>query len=335
LKILVLGGTVFLGRTLVEAALEQGHSVTLFNRGQTHPQLFPQVETLIGDRGGDLSALEGRKWDVVIDTCGYLPPDVRRTAELLADAVQHYTFISTVQVYADLSKPDVDEQSEVATLADQTSKELNAETYGPFKALCEEAVMNAFPGRALGVRPGLIVGPHDASDRFTYWVERVSQGSEVLVAGPPARPVQFIDVRDLAGWVLHMAKDGTTGIFNAVGPARPVTMQDLMEACRESSASEATFTWVDDVFLLEHGVQPWSEMPMWFPRTETEFTGLFSIRGDKAFRTGLVHRPMQETISDTLTWAVARPQEYERKAGITRHREAELLKAWREKSRQV
>jgi 2'-hydroxyisoflavone reductase len=331
-KILIIGGTVFLGRTIVEAALEQGHSVTLFNRGQTHPQLFSQAEKLIGDRSVDLSALRDRKWEVVIDTCGYLPPDVRRSAEMLSDAVEHYTFISTVQAYADLSKPDLGEQSDTATLSDQATEELSAETYGPFKAICERAVMHAFPGRALVVRPGLIVGPHDASDRFTYWVVRVSQGGEVMVAAPPDRPVQFIDVRDLAGWILRMAAERRHGIFNAVGSAKPVTMGNFLEACRESISGDATFTWVDDAFLLQHEVQPWSEMPMWFPKDETEFAGLFSVRGDKALQAGLNPRPMHETIGDTLAWAVARPQEYEMKAGITRHREAELLKAWHEMS---
>jgi 2'-hydroxyisoflavone reductase len=221
MEILVIGGTVFLGRALVEAALEKDHRVTLFNRGKSNPECFPEVEKLLGDREIDLSILEGRSWDVVVDTCGYVPRVVRKSAELLADAVEHYTFISTVSVYADLSTPHNDEHAAVGKIEDETIEKVTGETYGPLKALCEQAVMKAMPDRVLVVRPGLIVGPHDPSDRFTYWVQRVSRGGEVLAPKPASMPVEFIDVRDLAEWILRMVEIRETGIYNAVGPGQP------------------------------------------------------------------------------------------------------------------
>ncbi len=206
MKLLVLGGTVFLGRHLVEAATARGHSVTLFNRGQHNPELYPEVEKLRGDRDSDLSALQGRRWDAVIDTCGYLPRAVRASAELLADAVDHYTFISSISVYADFHTPAMDESAPVGTLADETVEEVTGETYGPLKALCEQAAERALPGRVLNIRPGLIVGPHDPTDRFTYWPVRVARGGEVLAPGRPHVPVQVIDGRDLAEWTVRMVE---------------------------------------------------------------------------------------------------------------------------------
>ena len=189
MNLLILGGTVFLGRHLVEAALARGHAVTLFNRGQHNPDLFPEVERLRGDRDGDLQALEGRRWDAVVDTCGYVPRVVRASAEMLAPNVDHYTFISSISVYADTSKPGIDEQAPVGTLDDPTTEEVTGESYGPLKALCEQAAEAAMPGRVLNIRPGLIVGPHDPTDRFTYWVRRVAEGGEVLAPGNPHAPV--------------------------------------------------------------------------------------------------------------------------------------------------
>jgi len=329
MKILVIGGTVFLGRALVEAALEKGHKVTLFNRGKSNPELFPGVEKLIGDRATDLSILEGRRWDVVVDTCGYMPRVVRQSAELLAGSVDHYTFISTVSVYADLSKPNTDEHSPVGILEDETTEEVTGETYGPLKALCEQAVMDAMPGRVLVVRPGLIVGPHDMSDRFTYWVQRVSEGDEVLAPSPPTLPVEFIDVRDLADWILHMVEARQTGIYNAVGPGQPVTMEQFLNTCKIVSGSDARFIWVDEAFLLQNEVQPWIEMPMWLPTENPEFSGMFAIHGEKAIKAGLIHRPIQETIGDTLAWAQTRPDGTKMRAGISHQRERELIRLWK------
>jgi 2'-hydroxyisoflavone reductase len=329
MKILVIGGTVFLGRALVEAALEKGHRVTLFNRGKSNPDLFPAAEHLIGDRETDLSILEGRRWDVVIDTCGYVPRVVRKSAELLADAVEHYTFISTVSVYADLSTPHNDEHAAVGKIEDETIEEVTGETYGPLKALCEQAVIKAVPDRVLVVRPGLIVGPHDPSDRFTYWVQRVSQGGEMLAPEPASMPVEFIDVRDLAEWILLMVETRETGIYNAVGPGRSLTLEQFLNACKMVSGSDACFLWVDGTFLLQNDVQPWSEMPMWLPTEAPEFSGIFAINIEKALSAGLVHRPVEATIGDTLAWVKTRPDGYEMRAGLSGQREEALLRLWK------
>jgi 2'-hydroxyisoflavone reductase len=331
MDLLILGGTVFLGRAIVEAALALGHTVTLFNRGKSNPHLFPNVENLIGDRSADLSALEGRRWDAVIDTCGYVPRVVQQSAQLLANTVDHYTFISTVSVYADLSQPGIDENAPVGTIEDETTEEITGETYGPLKALCEQEIVNAMPNRGLVIRPGLIVGPHDRSDRFTYWVLRVSQGGEVLAPEPLTLHVEFIDVRDLAEWILCMVENRQTGIYNAIGPGQLLTMEQFLSTCKRVSASDAKFIWVEGAFLLQNDVQPWSEMPMWIPAEDPEFSGVLAVNGDKALNAGLVHRPVEETISDTLAWAKTRSEGYEMKAGISRQREGELIELWKDR----
>ncbi len=218
MRILILGGTVFVGRHLVEAALARGHEVTLFNRGQHGPDLYPGVEKLRGDRDGGLDALRGRRWDAAIDTCGYVPRIVRASATLLANAVDHYTFISSVSVYPEAHTRHLDEDSPVGALDDESVEDVTPETYGPLKALCEQAAEGAMSGRALTIRPGLIVGPHDPTDRFTYWPRRVAQGGEVLAPGRPERPVQIIDARDLAAWTLQLVASGARGVYNATGP---------------------------------------------------------------------------------------------------------------------
>lgn len=215
MKILVLGGTRFLGRHIVEAALAGGHDITLFNRGQNNPDLFPEVEKLRGNRDGDLSALQGRQWDAVIDTCGFVPRIVQASAALLADSVRHYTFISSISVYADFSKPAMNENAPVGTMQDESIEEITAETYGPLKALCERTAEKAMPGRVLHIRPGYIVGPFDPTDRFTYWPRRVATGGEMLAPGRPDSQIQFVDVRDLANWIIRMVETNRTGVFNA------------------------------------------------------------------------------------------------------------------------
>ncbi len=296
MKLLILGGTKFLGRHLVEAALARGHEVTLFNRGQHNPGLFPQVETLIGDRDGKLDALRGRRWNAVIDTSGYVPRIVRMSAELLADAVEHYTFISTVSVYR-LDKPAVDEQGAIGTIEDETNEEFLGPNYGPLKALCERAVQTALPGRSLIVRPGLIVGPHDSTDRFTYWPQRVARGGEVLAPGRSDVPIQVIDARDLAEWTVKMTEAQNTGVYNATGPASPMTLEQVLQECRTASESDATFTWVSDAFLEEQKVGPWLEIPLWIPEAyvmpgeDKPSVGLFQIDCSKAIAAGLSFRP--------------------------------------------
>jgi 2'-hydroxyisoflavone reductase len=332
MRLLILGGTVFLGRHIVEAALQRGHTVTLFNRGQHNAELFPQVERLRGDRRaeGGLDVLKGRAWDVVIDTCGYIPREVRASAGLLAGAVERYLFISTESVYADFRTAGIDESYPTGTLADESVEDVTGETYGPLKVLCERAAEAALPGRTLILRPGLIVGPHDPTDRFTYWPARVARGGEMLAPARPDYPIQFIDVRDLAGWTVTLAEQRATGTFNADGLPNAVTLGALLETSRAQSSSNAPVQWVAESFLLEHKVAPWSELPLWIPEGDGDAVGFATISVHKARDAGLVQRPLAETVRDTLAWLATRPADHQWRAGLTPEREAELLQRWRE-----
>jgi len=325
MKLLILGGTIFLGRHIVEAALARNHEVTLFNRGQHNADLFPAVEKLHGDRTKDLSALAGRRWDAVIDPSGYVPRHVRATAEALADRVDHYTFISTISVYPDFSQPNIDENAPVGQLADESVEEVTGESYGPLKALCEQAAEQALPGRVFNMRPGLIVGPFDPSDRFTYWPQRVARGGEVLAPGDPHQAIQFVDGRDLAAWTVRMVEARQTGVYNATGPAQPLAMQQFLANCQAVIQSDANFTWVSEAFLLEKEVGPFVEMPLWVPASEA---GLDQVNSLKAIQAGLTFRPMADTIRDTLTWHNSRPSDQPLRAGLPPERERTLLEAW-------
>jgi 2'-hydroxyisoflavone reductase len=335
MNLLILGGTVFLGRYLVEAALAHDHAVTLFNRGQHNSELFPDVEKLRGDRDGGLEVLRGRRWDAVIDTSGYLPRVVRASAELLADAVEHYTFISSISVYPHFRSVGMDESAPVATLDDPTIEEITGESYGPLKALCEQAVEQALPGRTLNVRPGLIVGPHDYSDRFTYWVRRVAQGGELLAPAHPNWHTQIIDVRDLAEWTLGMAERQQIGVYNATGPDYDLTIGQLLDTCHAVSGSDARFTWVSEAFLAENEVTPWSELPLWIPQSDPDMQGFSDVSCAKAIAAGLSFRDLATTARDTLAWDATRVDRAEPaaralqpRAGLAPEREAELLRAW-------
>jgi 2'-hydroxyisoflavone reductase len=328
MKLLVLGGTVFLGRHLVESALARGHEVTLFTRGQHNPDVFPQVEKLRGNRDGNMEALKGRTWDAVLDTSGYIPRLVRASAELLAPAVKLYMFISTISVYADFSQPNFDEDTRTGTLEDEGIEEVTGESYGPLKALCEKAVQEAFPGRALIIRPGLIVGPLDHTDRFTYWPRRIAQGGEVLAPGDGTDPVQIIDGRDLADWTIRMVEQGKTGVYNATGPASTLTIRDVVEQCLQTTGSGADITWVSSDFLKEKEVQPWSDLPSWIP-AEGDLAYMQTAGINRALDNGLTFRPLPETIQDTLAYLAVRPSGPELKAGIKSDREKELLEEWR------
>ena len=330
MRILVLGGTRFFGRAFVEAAVAGGHDLTLFNRGESGPDLFPEVRTLRGDRDGGLGALAGLGFDAVLDTCGYAPRVVRASAELLAPNVGRYVFVSSLSVYASERDAHQDESAPVGTIADPTVEEVTPETYGPLKALCEREVERALPDRALVVRPGLIVGPHDASDRFTYWVLRVARGGDVLAPNGPGYRVQFVDARDLAAWILLMVERGATGVFNATGPSEPLALGTLLDTCRDVAGGDARITWVDESFLLEQGVEPWSEMPLWIPGEEG--VGGHSFDVDKALAEGLAFRPLAGTVADTLAWARGRPTDAPLRAGLQPDREAELLRAWRSRA---
>jgi nucleoside-diphosphate-sugar epimerase len=325
MDLLIIGGTVFLGRHLVEAALAHQHHITLFNRGQHNPDLFPQVEILRGDRDGGLGALQGRHWDAVIDTCGYVPRIVKSSAQLLAGSVQRYVFISTISVYADPPFAGMDETAPLGKLADETVEQITGETYGPLKALCEGAVEDALPGRTLIIRPGLIVGPHDQSDRFTYWPTRVGRGGEVLAPDEPTRLTQFIDVRDLASWTLSMAESRQTGIYNATGPNYPLTLGELLATCREVTQSDATFTWVSDKFLLDQNVVSFTELPLWLPR---EVAALDAVSISRALSAGLSFRPLAGTVADTWAWDKTRSPDLPRRNGLSPWRERELLQMW-------
>lgn len=328
MNILILGGTVFVGRALVEVALKRGHYITLFNRGQSNSDLFPSVEHLKGDRDGNLTALQGRRWDAVIDTCGYVPRIVAQSVQLLADAVKHYTFISTISVYADTIQPNNDETYTLGTLVDETVEEITGETYGPLKVLCEKAVETGLANRNLIIRPGLIVGPYDPTDRFSYWPHRVAKGGEVLVPSPPTYQIQVIDVRDLAEWTITMIEKEEIGIYNTVGPATPLTMQTLLQTSQAVSHSDATFTWVDEAFLLAQEVAPWQDLPLWIPESDPNMAGFYTVKADKAIAMGLQHRPLAETVEATLAWLSTRPTDYAWRVGLSREREQAVLSAW-------
>jgi len=324
MALLILGGTGFLGRHLAEAALADGHRVTLFNRGLSAPGLFPEVENIKGDREADLSALLGRRWDAVIDTCGYVPHVVRASAGLLADAVDHYTFVSSISVYSDAIEPGADEEAPVEELPDPTVEEVTGETYGGLKALCERAAEEEMPGGVLNVRPGLISGPHDPTDRFTYWARRIAAGGEVLAPDRPERRVQFIDVRDLAAWIVKMAADQQTGTYNATGPDYGLQMGTLLEECEAIGDAGVELVWVSEDFLEENGVESFTELPLWVPR---EYAGMLDVDCGKAIAAGLTFQPVSETIRDVREWDSTRA-ETELIAGLESGRERELLSAW-------
>ncbi len=335
MKLLILGGTMFLGRHLVTAALERGHQVTLFNRGKTNPDLFPEVEKIRGDRKVSLAPLAGRRFDAVVDTCGYVPRVAGMAATALAPLVDHYTFISSISVYADMKTAGQDEDAPVATLADATTEEVTGETYGGLKALCEKVVTETLPGRALVIRPGLISGPYDPTDRFTYWPVRIVRGGEVLAPAPPEATTQHIDARDLAAWTIRAVESRLTGVFNATGPDYPLTWREILETCRQVSGSDATFTWVSAAFLAAQEVAPWSEIPLWVPEEES---GMLNVSVARAIAAGLAFRPLATTVADTLAWHATRPlpagaeQKPALKSGISPERETAVLAAWRAQS---
>lgn len=331
MKVLVIGGTQFLGRHFVETALAQGHKVTLFNRGKTNPDLFPEVEKLVGDRAADLNALRGRTWDAVVDTSGYVPRVVRASAELLAGSVDHYIFISSLSVYRDFSTA-VDEQSPLETLEDSTVEDVSGGTYGGLKALCEEVVLGALPGRSLIIRAGLIIGPYDPLNRFPYWLRRIPRGGDVLAPGSPANPVQLIDGRDIAAWALHCAETKVSGVFNTTGPGVPLTIGSVLSTIATVADAKPNLVWVSDEFLVGQGVQPLDGAPLWVP---PEYRYFFRVDVQKARAAGLNCRPLADTTRDALAWIRTLPpgaQPQSRmgiESGLSPEREAEMLAEWR------
>ncbi len=333
LRILILGGTAFTGPHQIDYALARGHQVTIFNRGRTEPtvheELFDRVERLVGDRDDDLAALEGGEWDAVIDNSASLPRWVRQTASLLKDSVDLYLFTSSLSVHADNSKIGITEDDPVATIDDPTIEQITGETYGALKALCEEEARQAFPDRAIIVRPHLIVGPGDRSDRWTYWPVRIERGGEVMAPGTPDDPTQYIDARDLAEFDIHLIESRAVGTYSAVGPLAPLSMAELLYGMRAVVSNDISFTWVDADFLAEHEVQPWSHMTAWIPPREG-YQGFGAFSNARAVAAGLGYRPLAVTAKDTLDWWKTLPEEGRAapRAGLEAEREAEVLAAW-------
>jgi 2'-hydroxyisoflavone reductase len=325
--ILIIGGTRFLGRFIAESALSRGHRVTLFHRGNSMPAGLPGATSVVGDRARNIAAISG-EYDAVIDTCGYFPRDVAGScAHVRAmNADTTYAFVSSVSAYRDGLTPGADESAPLWETGDPNATEMTPEGYGPLKALCENAVLECFGSRALIVRPGLIVGPYDGSDRFTYWIRRIGEGGTVLVPGPPTRLVQLIDARDLAEWMVAMVETGRAGIFNATGPLDPLSFGAFARDCSATLESDVEFVWVSQEFLFEHGVEPWTEMPLWVP--DEEGAGWDTISPARAIADGLTYRPLQTTIRDTWRWDLARDRNVPLKAGITAEREVRLLQAF-------
>jgi 2'-hydroxyisoflavone reductase len=317
MRLLLLGGPKFLGRAVIESALARGHEVSVFNRGQTNPDLFPEIERLRGDRDGGLDALRSRTWDVAVDTSGYVPRIVRDSADLLEGAVARYVFVSSISCYADYREPrhEDDAAEELGDLPDDRLLD-DYSNYGALKALCERAVQAVFGERALVVRPGLIVGPHDPTDRFTYWPRRAERGGPILAPAPPGQPVQLIDVRDLGDWIVRMAEARRGGVFNATSPPRAHSFASLLEAC-----GAADVVWTDEDFLLEQGVAGWSDLPCWMPSAAEEYRCFQLVDVSRALAAGLAFRPLAETARDVPEWTG--------RAGLSPEREAELLTAWK------
>ncbi|MFY9343927.1 MAG: NAD-dependent epimerase/dehydratase family protein [Planctomycetota bacterium] len=336
LKILVLGGTAFLGPPFVRGAVANGHTVTLFNRGRTNPGLFGDLEQLRGDREkGELDALEGRTFDAIVDTSGYVPAHVEATARLFAETAKHYQFVSSISVYPGFGEntDTITEATAVGVVAEERAAEAAKVStirqampfYGPFKAKCEQAASSAMPGRVSNIRPGLIVGPGDSSDRFTWWPVRCDRGGDVLAPGDPDGHVQFLDVRDLAAWMLHVLEQNVTGTFNATGFAGRVSMAELLGACKCATGKPVNLVWASEEFLAANQVQPWMQMPLWIPRA-----GRAVADCSRAIAAGLKFRPIADTVRDTLQWAKSeRGDKPFARTGLPAEREAELIAKWR------
>ncbi len=321
MRILVLGGTKFVGRAFVEAALDDGHELTLLHRGVTGADLFPEAEHLLADRGGELEVLAGRRWDACVDVSGYLPRHVRDSTRALADGVERYVYISTISVYADLARPS-DESAPLAHLDDETTETIDGGTYGGLKAACERHVDAAFGSRATIVRPGYVVGPHDHTGRFPWWVHRAARGGEVLLPASMARRFQAIDTRDLGAFVLLLTRDGTPGVFNTTGPLPPVTLFDLLVEAARQSGAVLDVVPVDDGFLAAQAVDP-PELPLW-PGDDPDWAAWAEVDASRAVALGLRFRSIADTVAATL--ADSPPVAG---VGMTDERQAELLAAWR------
>jgi 2'-hydroxyisoflavone reductase len=331
MNILVIGGTRFVGRWFVESALARGHKLTLFNRG-SKSGLFPGVEEVHGDREQDLNALADGRWDAVLDTCGYAPNVVQRSAQFLQGRAGQYTFVSSLSAYANFGISNQDEHAALAVMPEGERTDVyNPEYYGPLKVLCEQAADAAFPGRALIVRPGYIIGPCDPTGRFTYWPRRISEGGEVLAPGSPSQALQVVDARDLGDWMVRAIENQLTGAYNATSPNGALTLGDALEACCQASKSGAKLTWVPEDFLRAHQVKPWQDLPFWQPDYDQEDAGQFHFEVSKAVEAGLNFRPITETVTDLLAWDRTPDGQLARQSGMSREREEEILSLYHEK----
>ena len=340
LTILALGGTGLIGPPMVACAVARGHQVTLFNRGKTNTELFPSLERIIGDRNDNISALaaevaKGRRWDVVIDNTASIPRWVEESAGLLKGSADLYLYTSSISAYADSATPGADETAALGTISAEevakvkTNRDITGENYGPLKALCEKAAQEAFPERCIVVRPGLIVGPGDSSDRFTYWPVRIHRGGEVLAPGNPADPVQFIDCRDLGEWYVRLVEARAVGVYNGVGPAAPMSIAEMLYGIRATTGGEVSFTWVDADFLKQHEVEEWGEMTVWVPPVG-EYAGFSSASIARAKGAGLTFRPLATTAVDTLGYWSSLPEDRraQPRAGLAPDKERAVLAAW-------
>jgi 2'-hydroxyisoflavone reductase len=327
IDILILGGTGFIGPYQVRYALDRGHNVTLFNRGSGR-DAFPDLETLVGDRNGDLEALRGRSWDLVIDNSRQNPDWVELSAEFLKDSVDQYMYVSSRSAYADVSRVPMTADAPVWTYETAGLSPGDRLTYGLAKALSEQAARRRFPDRTTVLRPGLIVGPDDETDRFTYWPVRIDRGGEVLAPGDPSDPVQVIDVRDFTEWMIRLGEDGRAGTFNVVGPRTPRPMAELLYGIRAVTATETTFTWVEEAFLRARNVRPYAEMPVWRPPSMGAGFARFDLTPE--VEAGLTFRPLAVTARDTLDFHYSRPPERQAnlESGLAAEREVEVLAEW-------
>jgi 2'-hydroxyisoflavone reductase len=330
LKLLILGGTGFIGPHQVETALGRGHQVTIFNRGKTAPNMFPQIEQLLGDREDDLKALEGREWDAVIDNSGFRPSWVEDTAKLLQGKVGQYVYMSSISVYADNSLEGQTEEGIVQTLDGPSNQNASTRNYGGMKAVSEDFVRTYFPKKSTILRAGLVVGPGDPTDRFTYWLVRIFRGGEVLAPGTPKDPVQCIDVRDLADWTIQTVEQNHYGTYNVTGPYHQLTMGQFLETCKETTHSDAQLVWVPADFLTAEKVTPWTELPLWVP-PNSEMAGFVTVDVSKAVNAGLSFRPMSTTVQDSLAWHRTLAENDVLEAGLKPERERDLLSKWKSK----
>jgi len=325
MKLLIIGGTQFLGRAIVQNAIKKNIEVTIFNRGMSGPGLFPGVNRITGDRNNDIEMLASH-WDAVIDTCGYFPSSVAKAVNQLKDRVKQYIFISSVSVYPDLSFSNIDEQTPTAKPESPADLEnTEGQTYGIRKRACEEVLEKVFGDRATIIRPGLIVGPYDQTWRFPYWIDRINKGGNVLCPGDPFQKIQFIDVNDLGRWLIHLAQKKTTGVFNAVGPENRPTFEEFVRLSAKTLQSDCTFTWVSEEFLLKHQIAPWIGLPLWVPKGAI---GIHSVSNEKAKSAGLTYSPIAKTIKDTQEWITMNNLTPFDGYGISSGCENNLLREW-------